>query len=97
MPHSRHRIGLGVAFGAALLAARPLAAQPSDEAAVTQAVEALRQAMLSADPFPGKIAEASCAVIGYPAALIASAKATHPIGSLSISTPSQSNRSAVIR
>ncbi|WP_338663968.1 nuclear transport factor 2 family protein [Pararoseomonas sp. SCSIO 73927] len=52
MSQSRRRIGFGAAIGAALLATAPLApaaAQTSDAAGVAEAVEALRQAMLSAD------------------------------------------------
>lgn len=51
MPHSRRHLGLLAAggLGAAALLARPVAAQAPDEAAVTTAVESLRQAMVAAD------------------------------------------------
>lgn len=48
MTQSRRHLALA-AGGLALLAAAPASAQPSDQAAVAQAVEALREAMVSAD------------------------------------------------
>ena len=48
MTQSRRHLALA-AGGLALLAAAPATAQSSDQAAVTQAVEALREAMVSAD------------------------------------------------
>ncbi|MCK8783972.1 nuclear transport factor 2 family protein [Roseomonas sp. NAR14] len=49
MSATRRRFGLAAAGGAVLLAAAPLRAQGSDEAAVAHAVEALREAMLAPD------------------------------------------------
>ncbi|MBP0491746.1 nuclear transport factor 2 family protein [Pararoseomonas indoligenes] len=49
MSQSRRQVGFNAALGAALLVAAPLAAQTSDQSGVAEAVEALRQAMLSAD------------------------------------------------
>ena len=49
MPTTRRHLAGGVAAAAALAAGRAARAQSSDEAAVTQAVERLRAAMLAAD------------------------------------------------
>ena len=49
MPTTRRHLAGGVAAAAALAAGRAATAQSSDEAAVAQAVEKLRAAMLAAD------------------------------------------------
>lgn len=63
MTKSRRQFALAAVAGLVLLAAAPLAAQTSDEAAVTAAVEALHQAILAADP--AKLAAVSAETLTY--------------------------------